>query len=150
MPRKKKTETDQEDKPKKAVPEGFLNSSRNKGNKKFDKETVIDALARTGTIRGAAEILDCSRHTIANYMKDDPEIKAAVEEARADLLDLAEYSLMKNIAAGHPASIFFILKTLGKDRGYVERTETTGKDGVPLNNNEPVQVTFVNASNKDD
>ena len=61
-----------------------------------------------------------------------PELEVAREEAFEALLDMAENNLMKNVRKGHAGSIFFTLKTRGKSRGYVERTETTGADGVPL------------------
>jgi hypothetical protein len=43
------------------------------------------------------------------------------------LLDLAEEKLMINIDEAKEASIFFFLKTKGKDRGYVERQEIDAK-----------------------
>lgn len=32
----------------------------------------------------------------------------------------------------NPAAIIFYMKTKGKNRGYIERIETSGKDGGPI------------------
>ncbi len=131
-----------------ALAEASKKTGRNSGTRKFTKKEVVAALAKAGTKLGAANILGCHRDTITTYMRRDPEIADAVHEARENLIDIAESGLMRNVSDRHPASIFFTLKTLGKDRGYVERTETTGKDGAPLDSD--VKVTFVNAEKKDD
>lgn len=102
---------------------------------KYSLESVGKALVKAGTISGASKILKCERKTIKNYMKKYPELVKSVQEARNILLDSAEDNLMKNVRKGHASSIFFVLKTLGKDRGYVERVESTGKDGNPLEMN---------------
>jgi len=137
---------------KKTIPPALAAASKkthkNTGTRKFTKKEIVSALAKAGTKLGAAKILGCHRDTITTYMRRDPEIADAVQEARENLIDIAEIGLMRNVSDRHPASIFFTLKTLGKDRGYVERTETTGKDGAPLDSD--VKVTFVNAEKKDD
>lgn len=99
---------------------------------KFKKETVAKALYKAGTILGAAQILKCDRQTVYNYLKRYPELEEAVYEAKERLCDIAEAGLASNIHSKHPASIFFFLKTFGKNRGYVERQEVTGKDGENL------------------
>jgi len=148
----KKTVVKKKSPSKKTAPPAFLEaaktSSKNQGREKFTVNEMIEAISLNGTISGASKALDCSRQTVAKYMEMYPEIQEAVNEARETMIDIAEGGLMANIADKHPASIFFVLKTLGKDRGYVDRTETTGANGAPLDTD--VKVTFVNASNKDD
>jgi len=102
------------------------------GWRKYTKEEVIAALVKAGTQSGAAKLLKANRQTIINYMKEDPEISMAVKEAKEILLDVAETMLADNIRKGHASSIFFYLKTQGKQRGYVERVESTGPDGAPV------------------
>ena len=99
---------------------------------KYSKKRVIQALLASGTQSGAARILGCSRNTIISYIAKDATIHAAVEEARESFIDLAESKLMDNVSEGHPASVFFTLKTLGKSRGYIERVESTGAEGAPI------------------
>ena len=48
-------------------------------------------------------------------------------------LDFAESQLHKQIAKQSTAATIFYLKTKGKKRGYIERQEITGADGMPTN-----------------
>ena len=48
------------------------------------------------------------------------------------MVDLAEQKLWESIQHGEPWGITLCLKTLGKDRGYVERQEVSGQAGTPL------------------
>ena len=45
---------------------------------------------------------------------------------------MAESEALKQIKQGNTAIIIFTLKTLGKSRGYVERTEVSGPNGGPI------------------
>ena len=42
-------------------------------------------------------------------------------------------SIFENIRDGRTAEMIFYLKSKGKKRGYVERQEITGADGMPNN-----------------
>jgi hypothetical protein len=48
------------------------------------------------------------------------------------MVDLAELKLWQSIQNGEAWGIAFCLKTLGKDRGYVERQEVSGQGGAPI------------------
>lgn len=54
---------------------------------------------------------------------DEEYLKNAVIEGRNSRLDFAESKLDQNINNGDTTAIIFLLKTLGKDRGYVERKD---------------------------
>tara|TARA_R110000787_G_scaffold165742_2_gene278817 strand:- start:38 stop:394 length:357 start_codon:yes stop_codon:yes gene_type:complete len=99
---------------------------------KFKKDEIATALEKAGTVSGAAQILGCNRRTVYTYMKKYPVLEDAIHDARERLLDIAESALMSNIKDKHPSSVFFFLKTMGKNRGYVERIENTGKNGEPI------------------
>jgi hypothetical protein len=45
------------------------------------------------------------------------------------MIDDAESEIYKQFKKGNTAALIFFLKTQGKQRGYVERQEITGKDG---------------------
>jgi Flp pilus assembly protein CpaB len=45
------------------------------------------------------------------------------------MLDNAESILYKKVLEGSTPELLFFLKTQGKRRGYVERSEVTGADG---------------------
>ena len=104
----------------------------NTGWQKYTNEEVIAALLKAGTKLGASVIVGCNRATIDAYCDKHPEIEKAVLEAKEILVDIAETGLMKRVKEGHAPSIFFVCRTLGKDRGYSTRVEAVGKDGAPI------------------
>lgn len=85
-----------------------------------------------GIVAHAAERLGCTTQTVRRYVREFPEVHDALVEAREMNLDLAETQLLKNVKAGKEASVFFLLKTLGKARGYVEGREVSGPNGGPV------------------
>ena len=96
-------------------------------------EQVIDAIRRNnGLLAAAARDLGIDRVTVYRYVKRYPTIAPALEDARETTLDFAEGQLMKAVKAGNVTAIMFLLKTVGKSRGYVDRQEVTGADGGPL------------------
>jgi hypothetical protein len=89
-------------------------------------------LREQGLITAAADRLKCVPSTVYDYIKRYPEVKAAVEEARARTGDLAEGKLFQHLKDGQPWAVQFYLKTQGKDRGYVERQEVAGVEATPV------------------
>ncbi len=101
----------------------------------FTAEQVIKAIQNSRGIKSAiARQLGCSRRTVDNYIEKYVTVKEAYEEERAALVDIAELQLMKHVNAGSLAALFFVLKTIGKDRGYVERFEFSGSIKVEIIN----------------
>lgn len=93
------------------------------------KELFIDTLIKTfGNITQTAQMVGVVRQTYYDWLKHDPEFKAAIDNiTNADYLeakkDFIEASLMKLIVKGNPAAVIFAAKTICKDRGYIERQE---------------------------
>jgi hypothetical protein len=91
---------------------------------------IVEALKATGgMVYMAARKLGCDPSTIHVRAKASPEIQAAIDNARGDMLDMAEHELKKAVRGGDMTAIIFTLKTIGKGRGYVERVEQTGANG---------------------
>lgn len=91
---------------------------------------IVEALKATGgMVYMAARKLGCDPSTIHVRAKTSPEIQAAIDNARGDMLDMAEHELKKAVRGGDMTAIIFTLKTIGKHRGYVERIEQTGANG---------------------
>jgi len=129
--------------------------------KKPRKETFRQLCESKGAnLSEMARILKCSRRAVNDWIQKDPAFREIYDDVRESLLDLCE-SQMVNLIKGIPkivtnengqktivgyiekpdvAAIIFTLKTKGKDRGYVERSELTGKDGQPLMPASPVVV----------
>ncbi|MBD3251470.1 hypothetical protein GF380_03375 [Candidatus Uhrbacteria bacterium] len=85
-----------------------------------------------GNITTIAQRLNVARNTVYNAMKKWKKVDEAVAAERETMLDLAENKLASEVANGNITAIIFTLKTLGKDRGYVERQELAGPGGKEL------------------
>ena len=121
--------------------------------------------AKGGNLTEVAKALSVSRTTVYEWIETDKHFKQIKEESREALLDFTE-SQTKILIQGIPiievdpddpegkrkkrtgwkerpdtTLIIWVQKTLGKERGYVERSEITGKDGTPLQSKEKVDVT---------
>lgn len=100
---------------------------------------VIEAVKGSkGFVTTIAKALGCSRMHVYRLIEKYPTAKEALENEREGNKDFVEGKLMQQIDAGNITAIIFYLKTQGKDRGYIERTEITGAEGGPL------KVEFVN------
>ena len=94
-------------------------------------ETVGRALSQTlGNQSAAARILGVTRQAVCHYIKNHPELRETIAEAIEERLDRAEHELNRIIgdtSSPHVQTrlnaIIFLLKTLGRTRGYVERQE---------------------------
>jgi hypothetical protein len=97
---------------------------------RYTAAQVEQALIETkGMMFIAAQRLGCDPETIRNYCRRYPSVQAAKDAQRGAMIDLAELKLWQAIQEGEAWGITLCLKTLGKDRGYVERQELTGQDG---------------------
>ena len=86
------------------------------------------------TTESSDENQDASKtETSSNEETDAEESDEQVKDIENVALDFAESQLHQQIGKGIPSSTMFYLKTKGKHRGYVERTEITGADGMPNN-----------------
>ena len=95
-------------------------------------EEVANAIRdANGMVSAAARKLGVTRKTVYNYINKYVTVKEALADARESLLDMTEAELFKAIKAGNVTAIMFTLKTIGKDRGYVERSqhEVSGPEG---------------------
>jgi hypothetical protein len=97
------------------------------------KEKFLDALEKTmGIVSQATKRVGIDRTTPYRWMKEDDDFKARVEEIQNVVLDFAESKLFNLVDEGQPAAVIFLLKTKGKNRGYVERQEISGVEGSRL------------------
>lgn len=91
--------------------------------KKTDEE-IIAAIRVHKTITAAAAALGCAETVIYERRKKSVAISEAIMEARGRLVDKAEASVERLIDQDDFRAVNLVLRTLGKDRGYVERVET--------------------------
>lgn len=64
-----------------------------------------------------------SRTTYYRWM-ENADFRDAVETINESYIDLAESQLRAAVSRGDMQAVFFLLKTKGKNRGYVEKTES--------------------------
>lgn len=127
-------------------------------NKKPSNEQLIELCrVKMGNITDIADSCNVSRQTIYAWLDKDKDLKIAFEQQIESNIDFVESKLFQRIEGyedkdlyisqyqgdivsediikHYPpdvTAIIFFLKTRAKERGYVERTELTGKDGEQL------------------
>jgi len=93
------------------------------------KKRLLEALeVSLGIVTEACKNAKVSRKTFYQYCLEDPEFKKEVDALQDVALDFAEGALHKQIKNGVPSSTMFYLKTKGKKRGYIERTESVNEN----------------------
>lgn len=100
-----------------------------------NKKKALEALRSTmGNITAACAAAGVNRQHFYTWRNNDPDFEQEVKNISESALDMGETALMKQIQDGNTACIIFLLKTRGKERGYVERMEHDhrGKDGGPI------------------
>jgi ParB-like chromosome segregation protein Spo0J len=109
----------------------------------YTSEQVVEALQQThGIMHRAAQKLGCDRRTIYRYAQRYAAVRQELEEQQEIRLDIGEDSLMSCVIAREPWAVALLLKTLGKERGYVERSEQrlSGADGGPIKSEHRVSL----------
>jgi hypothetical protein len=85
-----------------------------------------------GLVTKACEKAGVGRTTYYEWRKDDPEFATLCDATQEYVGDFVESKLYKLINDENPTAILFYCKTKLRNKGYVERIETTGKDGGPI------------------
>jgi hypothetical protein len=111
----------------------------------LQKNALIEALeASLGVVSTAVKMVGLHRATFYEWVKNDPEFKQAVDDITENALDFAETALHSKIRGGDTTAIIFYLKTKGKKRGYVEKTEyeftQTGPDFSGLSTDQIIEL----------
>ena len=109
------------------------------------KKAMIEALEKSlGVVTTACKVVGIGRTQFYQWLKDDDEFAQEVDDIQNIALDFAESQLHKQIGDGSTAATIFYLKTKGKKRGYIERQEITGADGMPTN----FQIEIIESQNE--
>lgn len=94
---------------------------------------IIEVLEKkAGLLAPTAKALGISRQTIYRWIESDQELKDAVKSCRETVIDMAESVLMEKIQGKETVATLFYLKTIGRERGYVERQEYAEHKEQPL------------------
>ena len=103
------------------------------------KEAMLKALENSlGVVTVACKQSDTPRSTYYKWLKEDKEFAKAVKEIENIALDFAESQLHSQMKDGNTSATIFYLKTKGKKRGYIERSEldlSSGDEPIKINVN---------------
>lgn len=111
--------------------------------KDYTVAQIIEAIKGSGGIMSTiAARLGCEWYTAQRHVNLYAGSRAAYAAERETLVDAAESVLVKNVQLAQQrqksgdmadtGDAKWILSRLGKERGYTERSEITGKDGEPI------------------
>ena len=93
-----------------------------------NKDKMLKALEVTlGNVTDACKHTGVSRMTHYLWMREDEDYRAHVEMIGDIILDFAEKQLYTQIAENNTTATIFFLKTKGKHRGYIEKTEVDNR-----------------------
>jgi hypothetical protein len=111
-----------------------MNKSRH-----IKKEAMLQALENSlGVVTVACKKTETPRSTYYKWLKEDQDFAQAVQEIENVALDFAESQLHTQIKDGSTSATIFYLKTKGKKRGYIERSEldlSSGEEPIKINVN---------------
>ena len=97
-------------------------------------KTIKRAIIKNrGILSAVARDLGISRTQVNRRVVANKSLKAATDEARDTLIDDAESALVKAIKAREAWAVSLTLKTIGKDRGYIERSELEVDGSITVN-----------------
>jgi len=92
---------------------------------------VLDVLTSDiGSLRAAARKLKVTRRQLIDYIMMKPELQAALHSKREELVDECEGILRELLAQRKPWVVKFILRTLGRGRGYCSDHRRRKQAGV--------------------
>jgi hypothetical protein len=101
------------------------------GGLRLNTTAVAEALRKThGNYRLAAMRLRCSRMGLYRVVAKNPDLQEIIQQERDGVVDVAESKLGEAVERGEAWAIMFTLKTIGKYRGYSERSERVVKKSV--------------------
>ena len=103
------------------------------------KESILKALESSlGVVTVACKSADIPRSTYYKWLSEDEDFAKAVKDIENIALDFGESQLHKQIGDGNTSATIFFLKTKGKRRGYIERSEldlSSGDEPIKINVN---------------
>ena len=92
---------------------------------KEDKQAAFAVLLynRGGDIAQTCNDIGISRATWRSWIEESEEFAQSCIDVTESLVDLATGKLVENVRAGNSKDIQFLLKTLGRNRGFGEKVE---------------------------
>ena len=101
---------------------------KEKLSKRYKKDEIVLAIGQCrGVYKDICATLDCTRGELQHYINIHSEIKPLLQDAREDIIDEAEKVLLEKLHSDNDQvaqrAAEFILKSLGKKRGYADQPQ---------------------------
>ena len=88
-------------------------------------EKIVQIYEKKGcNITATCSALGISRKTFYEWKEKKKKLAEGLEAAEESIIDFAESKLVEHINNDDVQALIFFLRTKGKKRGYVEKTET--------------------------
>ena len=88
------------------------------------KELIIESLlVNDGNVQIVAQDLGLMYLPLLQFIEKDYRLRDLVLASRTSLIDEAETVLRNNVRAGNLKASMFVLKTIGRERGYADMME---------------------------
>lgn len=101
---------------------------------KFKDSQIREALLETrGNLTEAAKFITskwndtCSRTYLKRRVEASPALLGLLEEIREEIVDRAEDNIFLSVESGDYQASVLVVRTLGKERGWVPKEEVDGK-----------------------
>ena len=93
------------------------------------KDDIITWLRKfNGNISRTADKLGCTRFTLHRIIDKDEDLKIVKEETRERFIDTLEDCSWNKALDGDTTMQLFLLKTIGRKRGYDQNEQTSSSD----------------------
>jgi len=97
----------------------------------LDQVLVAAALQELeGNVAAVARRFNVDRTSVRDLIEKHQPLQQVMHDAREGMLDAAENSLLNAAKKGEAWAVCFVLKTLGRTRGYIERHEINSTETV--------------------
>lgn len=98
---------------------------------------IMQSLSMQGkTLAQIAAHFHISERQICRLQKKHESVMSAIKNGRESVVAMAQNKLMERVKSGDIAAIIYTLKVYGgeffNDRKFAQKTELTGKDGLPI------------------
>ena len=103
--------------------------------------------AKGGNVAATCETFGITRQTHYDWL-ENLTYKKIVEDIQESLLDFSESQLVKKIKEGDNTCIIFHLKTKGRNRGYIERSQLDMEGNFNNTNKNNYSKEYIEALNR--
>ena len=119
--------------------------TRSRASRKPSVKILDEIIKRHhGIVTYIADELNVTPMTCYKYINSSTILQQTLKDSRERQFDKGVHKLMDNVDAGKEPSIFYLLRCLGKEKGYDDRQNTN----VQITNNNYKQINIIVQDNE--